>query len=215
MVFNINAGLNHGGPSRPTRRRLRSTRWCMAAAAWLAATALALAGCSSGSSSPNGLSGYNVVCNGTAVPAAAAYQGAGPHPIAFFLTGSSGGDGTLSDIDPDYDAPDSWSPSDVGAVQLVACINITNNSKTQDCGGYAVIPGSAAKTDVTLQWQNYIISLYQAKTGALVTKPIVLVGDTDATCPYSIDSTSSSDTYTVYTALSSTQVQQALSKYVS
>jgi hypothetical protein len=79
-----------------------------------------------------------------------------------------------------------------------------------------VVPGSSEDTDVTLQWQNYTISLYQAKTGTLVTKPIVLVGETGATCPYSVDdSTPSSNTYTVYTSLASTQVQQALTKYVS
>ena len=78
-----------------------------------------------------------------------------------------------------------------------------------------MVPGSSEKTHVTLQWQNYTVSLYQAKTGALVTRPIVLVADTGATCPYSINSTSSSDTYTVYTILASNQVEQALNKYVA
>lgn len=215
IVFSINAGLNHGGPGRRTRCRSRSARWFTVAAAWLGTAVLALAGCSSGSSTGS-LSDYNVVCNGTAVPGAAAYQGAGPHPIAFFLDGSSGGDGTIDSIDADYDTPDSWSPSAASLVQLVACINITNSSRTKDCGAYSVVPGSSEDTDVTLQWQNYTISLYQAKTGTLVTKPILLVGETGATCPYSVDdSTPSSNTYTVYTSLASTQVQQALTKYVS
>lgn len=217
IMFSVNTELNHGGQGRRTRRRPRSGRRSAVATACLgsAALALALAGCSSDSAASGGLSGYNVVCNGTAVPGAAAYQGAGPHPIAFFLGGSSGGDGTLSGIDADYDVPNSWSPSNANLVQLVACISITANSKTQDCGDYSVIPGSSEKTQVTLQWQNYTISLHQAKTGTLVTKPIVLVGNTDATCPYSIDATPTSNTYTVYTAFAPDQIQQALNKYVA
>ena len=182
---------------------------------------LALAGCSPGSSASSaptgltGLSAYKAACKGTAVPQAAAYQGSGPHPIAFFLDGSNDGDGTLSGIDPDWAAPGSWSPSDAGLIQLVACIDITDNARSQDCGAYSVVPGAAGRTRVTLQWQNYTISLHQAKSGALVAKPIVLVGETGNKCPDTVQPTSSADTYTAYTTLSATQIQQALNKYVA
>jgi hypothetical protein len=206
------------GKGRPAASRSpRSAGRFATAAAGLAA--LLLAGCSSAPPAPTEISGYSIVCGGAAVPEAAAYTGPGPHPIAFFDNATDGAfdDGTLVDTsDSNDDVPNSWYTTNVDQIQLVACIGETPSSQSKDCGVYSYLgmPNSLDE-DVTIQLLDYTISLYQAKTGTLIAQPITLLGNSNSSCPDSVDEVSNSTPYVQNTMLDAAQVQQALSKYVA
>jgi hypothetical protein len=98
---------------------------------------------------------------------AAAYEGAGPHPIAVY-----------GDIDfPDYTAgqdagPDGWPAPD--AVQLVGCAYLTDRTPITSCpyeGGYTV----------ALSQGHYRVEVLEARTGRLVAT-VSIAGDADLTC---------------------------------
>lgn len=218
------AAARRSGRGRQTHRHPRSRRWKLITAAQLASVVLVLAGCSSsGPATPTQISDYHVVCaKKKPIAEAAAYSGSGPHPIAFFnypKTSAGIDDGTLlGTAAAGTEAPSSWYTTDVAKLQLVACIEQAKTSKTHDCGTYSQYKtgqGGAA-TDVLVQWYSYTISLYQAKTGTLVTAPVTLVGEAETTCPQNV-SLLGNDTspYVQQTELTIDQIQQALDKYVS
>jgi hypothetical protein len=66
-----------------------------------------------------------------------------------------------------------------------------------------------------VQWWNYKISLYKAKTGTLVTKPMVLLGEDNTACPKTVDVLSATGPHVEVTTPTIAQVQQALGKYVA
>lgn len=227
VLIDTGAAAGDIDPGRRTQPQPRSTRRpVLIAAGTVSAAVLVLAGCSSsGPPAPTQVSGYSVVCagsgGGTPVPEAAAFSGPGPHPIAFFDGPAAEGvdDGTLTGTDTASDeVPDSWYTTDVDKVQLVACINPTKAAHTKDCGAYSqsglAVPGSVG-IDVMVQSQIYTISLYAAKTGKLVTKPIALVGASDASCPETVSELSATGPYIEDTDLTAAQVKQALGKYVT
>ena len=171
---------------------------------------------------PTQISDYHVVCAGKKpIAEAAAYSGSGPHPIAFFdypRTADGINDGTLwGTAAAGAEVPSSWYTTDVDKLQLVACIDQAKTAKTQDCGTYTQYKtgqGGAA-ADVVIQWYTYTISLYQAKTGTLVTNPITLVGEDATTCPQNVSTLGTTSTDVQKTELTIAQIQQALGKYVS
>ena len=111
---------------------------------------------------------------GTAVPAAAPYDGApGLHPTAFFTTPSEGDTyGWFGDA-----TPESWRPRSVEAAQLVAC-NKTTRDVLESCS-YSTSAGDRYVTRIRYVQE---VVLVEARTARELTR-VRLEGSEPGACP--------------------------------
>ena len=143
---------------------------------------------------------------GSPLPDAAPFAGRGPHPILFTDTGSK--TYPNEDESPVGLNPASWSPTDGNPVQLVACA--------------AVVPGPAARTcrygpgqpvTLTIDWGDYTITLYDAKTATQIA--VTHLRGTSTDCPFSVTVEPGSTAAPVQVSqFTVAQIQQAFGHYI-
>ncbi|WUI03345.1 hypothetical protein OHR68_16535 [Spirillospora sp. NBC_00431] len=124
------------------------------------------------------------VCEGTAFTRAAAYEGAGPHPIVIY--GGAGPGGGAS-ADPDK-PPSTWRPAAPGQVRLVSCAEPIDEDtglgpEAAQCPVYSrvTVLESAPTGEITLYRTRYLVRLLEARTGREVHR--FEVTGADEVCP--------------------------------
>ncbi|WP_043651271.1 hypothetical protein [Nocardia thailandica] len=134
-------------------------------------------------------------------PDAAAFTGAGPHPIAIFLANESDG---LDHDSLDYSAPAAWNPKDPRTVQLVACFDdVDSGPFLADC---TFTSGSLP------QYQGrYRGTVYEAHTGKEVGS-VAVSGKNSSDCPFS--ALTKGDNPRLHTEPDLAEYQRALGTYV-
>jgi hypothetical protein len=152
---------------------------------------------------------YNLpdVCGGTPVPAAAAYTGPGPHPVAFYdvpVRDDLSQDGVI------VGEPDSWTGGPPYDIQLVACVATASGPAARTCEyGVGVAPEVMA-----MDWGEYTITLYRATTAAKVA--VVKIQGADDSCPSSMMApTGGNSPAPSISNLTADQLTRALGAYIN
>jgi hypothetical protein len=147
------------------------------------------------------------VCLGAPIPDAAPFTGPGPHPILFTVTGSH--TYTNEDESPVDLNPASWSPTDGSPVQLVACADVVPGPAARTCQ----YRGAGQPATLTIDWGDYTITLYDAKTATKIA--VTHLRGTSTNCPFSVNVDPGSSTVPVQVSqFTVAQIQQAFGHYI-
>src|SRR5256885_2284906 len=121
---------------------------------------------------------YNLLdaCAGKPVPGAAAYAGHGPHRVAFYAMRTHSDETQAGCI---VGEPEGWGGGPPYDVQLVACVASVPGPVARTCAYGTPVPET-----MTMDWGEYTVTLYRARTAAKVAT--VKIQGADDSCPTSI-----------------------------
>jgi hypothetical protein len=129
-------------------------------------------------------SGWLAVCDGRGFPDAAAYRGAGPHPVAIGVKATDDPTTALdADLGKDIGTlPAAWQASSGTSLQLVACVRVTRVRLLRACPYRRIAAGLGPPMfSASLFQRTLAITVRETRTGRAV-GPTMQVPTGDNTC---------------------------------